>query len=128
MELIRADEQLPSARMYGDSNAKVGFVSYGGTYGPILEALDRLDAMGVKAKFMELRTLWPFDGEDVKAFVDSCDAVYIPEYTAGAQLRGLIQREATGPSSKLRSMLRYDGRLISAGWIVSRMEEAKVGN
>jgi pyruvate/2-oxoacid:ferredoxin oxidoreductase alpha subunit len=84
--------------------------------------------MGVKAKFLELRTLWPFDGEGVKAFIDSCDVVYIPEYSAGAQLRGLIQREATGPSSKLRSMLRYDGRLISAGWIVSRMEEAKVGN
>jgi pyruvate/2-oxoacid:ferredoxin oxidoreductase alpha subunit len=94
----------------------------------VLEALDRLDAMGIKAKFMELRTLWPLDGEGVKAFIDSCDSVYIPEYTAGAQLRGLIQREATGPSPKLHSLLRYDGRLISSGWITSRMEEAKVGN
>jgi 2-oxoglutarate/2-oxoacid ferredoxin oxidoreductase subunit alpha len=128
MELIKADPQLPKARMYGDDNAKVGFIGYGGVYGPVLEALDRLDAMGVKAKFMELRTLWPLDGEAVKAFIDSCDSVYIPEYTAGAQLRGLVQREATGPSPKLHSLLRYDGRLISAGWIVSRMEEAKVGN
>jgi 2-oxoglutarate ferredoxin oxidoreductase subunit alpha len=128
MELIKADPQLPKPRMYGDSNAKIGFIGYGGVYGPVLEALERLDAMGVKAKFMELRTLWPFDGEGVKAFIDSCDSVYIPEYTAGAQLRGLIQREATGPSPKLHSLLRYDGRLISSGWIVSRMEEAKVGN
>ena len=128
MELIRAEPQLPEARLFGDQNAKVGFISYGGTYGPIREALDRLDAMGVKAKFMELRTMWPFPGEQVKDFIDSCDAVYIPEYSAGAQLRGLIQREAIGPSPKLHSLLRYDGRNMTPGWIVSRTEEAKVAN
>ena len=128
MELIRADSELPGPRMYGDQAAKIGFISYGGTYGPIREAVEHLDAMGVKSKFMEVRTLWPLDGEGVKAFVDSCDVVYVPEYTAGAQFRGLIQREATGPTSKLKSLLRYDGRLMTAGWLVSRIEEAKVGN
>jgi 2-oxoglutarate ferredoxin oxidoreductase subunit alpha len=128
MELIRQDQQLPEARMYGDSNARIGFISYGGTLGPIREAVDRLDAMGVKSKFMELRTLWPLDGAGAKAFIDSCDVVYVPEYSAGAQLRGLLQREATGPSPKLRSLLRYDGRLMTPDWIASRVEEAKVGN
>jgi 2-oxoglutarate ferredoxin oxidoreductase subunit alpha len=106
----------------------VGFISYNSTFGPIREALERLDARGVKAKFMELRTLWPLNGDEVKAFIDSCDSVYIPEYSAGAQLRGLIQREATGPSPKLKSLLRYDGRLMTPDWIASRVEEAKVGN
>jgi 2-oxoglutarate ferredoxin oxidoreductase subunit alpha len=128
MELIRAEPQLPQARVHGDNAAKVGFISYGGTIGPILEAIERLEAMGVKAKFMELRTMWPFPGEQVKDFIDSCDTVYVPEYSAGAQLRGLIQREATGPSPKLHSLLRYDGRNMTPGWIVSRTEEAKVGN
>jgi 2-oxoglutarate ferredoxin oxidoreductase subunit alpha len=127
MELIRADKDLPAPRLYGDSAAKIGFISYGGTYGPIREAVDRLDAMGVKAKFMEIRTLWPMDGEGVKEFIDSCDVVYVPEYSAGAQLRGLIQREATGPTKKLKSLLRYDGRNMTPGWIVSRIEEAKIG-
>jgi 2-oxoglutarate ferredoxin oxidoreductase subunit alpha len=128
MELIRADPQLPKARHYGDAGAKIGFISYGGTYGPIVEAVDRLDAKGIKSKFMEIRTLWPLDGTAVKEFIDSCDTVYIPEYTAGAQLRGLIQREATGPSPKLKSLLRYDGRNMTPGWITSHIEEAKVGN
>jgi 2-oxoglutarate ferredoxin oxidoreductase subunit alpha len=128
MELIREDAQLPGFRFHGDHAAKIGFISYGGTYGPISEAVDRLEAMGVKTKFMEIRTLWPMDGEGVKEFIDSCDVVYVPEYSAGAQLRGLIQREATGPSKKLKSLLRYDGRNMTPGWIVSHMEEAKVGN
>jgi 2-oxoglutarate ferredoxin oxidoreductase subunit alpha len=127
MELIRNEPSLPQPRYYGDSSAKVGFISYGGTYGPIREAVERLEPMGVKAKFMELRTLWPLNGEQVKEFIDSCDVVYVPEYSAGAQLRGLIQREATGPSPKLKSILRYDGRNMTPGWIIGRIEEAKVG-
>jgi hypothetical protein len=63
------------------------------------------------------------DGEQVRAFVDSCDIVYVTEYSAGAQLRGLVQREATGPMSKLRSVLRYDGRLMSAGWLINKIKE-----
>ena len=86
MELIRAEPELPQPRLFGDQSAKIGFISYGGTFGPIREAVERLDALGVKAKFMELRTLWPFPGEQVKDFIDSCDAVYVPEYSAGAQL------------------------------------------
>ncbi len=128
MELIKAEPQLPQAHLHGDQSAKVGFISYGGTIGPIVEGIERMEAMGLKGKFMELRTLWPFPGEQVRDFVDSCDKVYVPEYSAGAQLRGLIQREATGPSPKLQSLLRYDGRNMTPGWIVSRIEEAKVAN
>jgi pyruvate ferredoxin oxidoreductase alpha subunit len=86
--------------------------------------MERLDAGGTKARFLELRTLWPFPGEEVRAFVDSCDMVFVPEYSAGAQLRGLIQREATGPMKKLRSILRYDGRNMTPGWLVNKIKEA----
>ncbi len=124
MELIRADEELPQPRSHGSGDARIGFIGYGGVYGPVLEAMERLEATGKKAKFIELRTLWPFPGEQVARFVESCDAVYVPEYSAGAQLRGLIQREATGPSKKLHSLLRYDGRNMTAGWILDKIEEA----
>jgi 2-oxoglutarate/2-oxoacid ferredoxin oxidoreductase subunit alpha len=124
MELIRADPQQPEARLHGSHNGSVGFIGYGGVYGAVLEAMERLEARGTKAKFLELRTLWPFPGEQVAEFVASCEKVYVPEYSAGAQLRGLIQREATGPSKKLHSLLRYDGRNMTPGWILNRLEEA----
>jgi 2-oxoglutarate/2-oxoacid ferredoxin oxidoreductase subunit alpha len=123
--LIANDPQLPKARYFGDTDAKVGFIGYGSVYGPVLEAIDRLEADGVKAKFLELRTLWPFPGDEVRRFVDSCDAAYIVEYSAAAQLRGLVQRESTGPlPSKLHSILRYDGRLMTPGFIVNDTKEA----
>jgi 2-oxoglutarate ferredoxin oxidoreductase subunit alpha len=125
MELIRNDPQLPAPIVHGPSDAKIGVIAYGSLYGPVLEALERLDAGGDKTKFMELRTLWPFPGEQVRSFVDSCDVAFVVEYSAGAQLRGLVQREATGPMPKLRSILRYDGRNMTPGWLVSKIKEAK---
>jgi pyruvate/2-oxoacid:ferredoxin oxidoreductase alpha subunit len=50
--------------------------------------------------------------------------VYVVEHSAGAQLRGLIQREATGPRpGKLRSVLRYDGKVMTPGFIMSAIDE-----
>lgn len=121
---IRKDPDLPPARVFGPKEAPVGFIGYGSVYGPILEVVERLAAKGQPAKFIELRTLWPFPGREVRQFVRECQVVYVVEYSAGAQLRGLIQREATGPMPrKLRSIMRYDGRLITPGYITSEMEE-----
>jgi 2-oxoglutarate ferredoxin oxidoreductase subunit alpha len=125
MELIRNDPDLPEPVIHGKSDAKIGIIAYGSTYGPINEAMERLDAEGLQAKFLELRTVWPFPGEKVRSFIDSCDVVLVPEYSAGAQLRGLIQREATGPMAKLKSILRYDGRNMTPGWLVTKIKENK---
>jgi 2-oxoglutarate ferredoxin oxidoreductase subunit alpha len=123
MQLIAADPELPQPIMHGPADAKIGFISYGGTLGPITEGMQRLDAEGIKTKFMELRTLWPFPGEKVREFVDSCDTVFVAEYSAGSQLKGLVQRESTGPMAKLKPMIRYDGRLMSPNWVVTKVKE-----
>ena len=119
---IRKDPDLPPPRVFGPKEARVGFIGYGSVYGPILEAMERLASQGQPARFLELRTLWPFPGQEVRQFVHECQTVYAVEYSAGAQLRGLIQREATGPMPrKLRSILRYDGRLITPRYIIGEM-------
>lgn len=123
MALIRQDPDLPPPRLEGDSEGRIGFIGYGSVFGPVVETLQRLAERGQKAKFLALRTLWPFPSKEVKEFVRSCDRVYVVEYSAGAQLLGLVQREATGPMPrKLRSILRYDGRPMTPGYILAEMK------
>jgi len=119
---IRKDTELPRPRIFGPSEARLGFIGYGSVCGPIQEAMERLAADGRPAKLLELQTLWPFPSGEVREFVRGCETVYVVEYSAGAQLRGLIQREATGPMPrKLRSIPRYDGRLITPGFVIHEM-------
>src|SRR5262249_52221388 len=124
MELIESDPELPGARLHGATDAKLGFIGYGGVYGPILEAVERMGAGGEKGTFPEKRTLWSLPRQPRHQFVDNCDVVYVTEYSAGAQLRGLVQRESTGPMKKLKSLLRYDGRLMTPGWIINKIKES----
>ncbi|GBD12656.1 2-oxoglutarate oxidoreductase subunit KorA [bacterium HR24] len=122
MQLIVRDRDLPSPVVHGPADAPIGFIGYGSVYGPVLEAVQRLAEKGQKAKFMALRTIWPFPGREVRRFVDSCRVVYVVEYSATAQLKGLVQREATGPMPrKLRSVLRYDGRPMTPGYVLQSL-------
>jgi 2-oxoglutarate ferredoxin oxidoreductase subunit alpha len=124
MAQIREDADLPPPRVFGPKRARVGFIGYGSVYGPILDAMERLEAGGKSSKFLELRTLWPFPAREVREFAQTCEKVYVVEHSAGAQLRGLIQREATGPMPrKLRSILRYDGKVMTPGYVMSAIEE-----
>jgi 2-oxoglutarate ferredoxin oxidoreductase subunit alpha len=124
MAQICEDHDLPPPRVFGPKEARVGFVGYGSVYGPILDAMERLEAAGKSSKFLALRTLWPFPAREVRQFARTCERLYVVEHSAGAQLRGLIQREATGPMPrKLRSILRYDGKVMTPGYVISAIEE-----
>ncbi len=124
MVQIRDDQDLPSPRHFGPPDAPIGFIGYGSVYGPIQEAIEQLTSRGQPAGFLELRTLWPFPVQEVQRFVRQCQRVYVVEYSAGAQLRGLIQREATGPMpQKLRSILRYDGKVMTPGYVIGEVKE-----
>ncbi|HXG35714.1 MAG TPA: 2-oxoacid:acceptor oxidoreductase subunit alpha [Dehalococcoidia bacterium] len=122
--LAAQDPDFPEPESYGDMDGEIGFISFGSTYGPILEAMERLQARGTSCKFLKLRTLWPLqrDVPQIKEFIDSARQVFTVEQNITAQLRGLIQREVCGPlPDKLRSVLRWDGRLITPGYIVDRV-------
>lgn len=122
MALIQRDPDLPPPRVHGPADAPIGFIGYGSVYGPVLEATQRLTGEGQKAKFMALRTLWPFPAQAVRRFVKSCRVVYVVEYSSTAQLKGLLQREVTGPlPRKLRSILRYDGRPMTPRFVLESM-------
>jgi 2-oxoglutarate ferredoxin oxidoreductase subunit alpha len=124
MEQIREDPDLPPPHVFGPKGARIGFIGYGSVYGPTLDAMQRLEAEGKSTKFLELRTLWPFPSREVQRFARTCDKLYVVELSAGAQLRGLVQREATGPMPhKLRSILRYDGKVMTPGYVMSAVEE-----
>lgn len=118
--LASQDQDFPQPEFVGDADGEVGFICFGSVYGPVIEAMDRLRAEGTSCKMLKIRTLWPIhrDVPVIKEFIESARKVYTVEQNIMGQLRGLIQREVCGPQEKLRSILRWDGRLITPSYIV----------
>lgn len=116
-----AKKELPKGREYGDPKAPIGFIGIGMMYGVILEAVEMLEAQGIKTKYHQPRTIWPVL-DDTFDFINSCERVYVIDLNAQAQLARLFMHQGAD-SSKIISICRYDGLPYRPGYLVNQILE-----
>ncbi|MFT6052405.1 MAG: 2-oxoglutarate ferredoxin oxidoreductase subunit alpha [Halioglobus sp.] len=100
-EIIICGEKTDTAVLY-----------YGTSEESTREALDYLSEDGIDLDAMRVRS-FPFNDE-VKAFLDSHERVFVIEQNRDAQLRTLLMAEFELGPDKLKSVLCFDGSPISA--------------
>jgi len=122
-KLIGMTEEMSGPQRYGPQETEVTFVSWGSTYGPLREAVDRLNAgKAGRANLLHFVDLWPFPVETTTAALKSTRRLIGVEGNATAQLATLI-RANTGQAMD-DTILRYDGRAFTPEYILARVEEA----
>jgi len=103
---------------YGPAEAETTYVCWGSTYGPLREAVDRMNAERPgSASMLHYRELWPFPAEATIEAFENARRVIDVEVNATGQLARLIRTE-TGhvPDGKI---LRYDGRPFTPEYIIA---------
>jgi len=111
---------LPENLIFGSGD--IGIIGFGFTYGPIMEAMERLKNENIDVQFLQLRTLWPLDEEGIKSFIDSCEKVIVVEQNAQGQLANVIKMFYPN-HDKIESLRRYDGRGFTPKDIVDKVKE-----
>ncbi|HSH04634.1 MAG TPA: 2-oxoacid:acceptor oxidoreductase subunit alpha [Anaerolineae bacterium] len=101
--------------------ASYGIIAYGTTLPAIDEARDRLADDGIKTSFMRLRAL-PINDE-VRAFVEKHDYVYVIEMNRDGQMHNILCSEMYDIATKLKSIAFLDGMPLTARWIVDTLTE-----
>jgi 2-oxoglutarate ferredoxin oxidoreductase subunit alpha len=96
------------------AGAKIGIIGYGTSHWAITESRDQLrEETDVKVSYYRLRA-YPFTDE-LAAFVDAHERVYVVEQNRDAQVLQLMRLELNPERiSKLRSVLHYNGLPIDA--------------
>ncbi len=109
-----ARKHIPKPAVDTNPKAKIGFVAFGTSEYATQESRDQLrEETQVDTSYFRLRA-YPFT-EDLAAFVDAHDRVYVIEQNRDAQLLQLMKLELTPERvSKLRSVLHYNGLPIDA--------------
>lgn len=100
--------ELPQPNRVGSDSGIITFVGWGGTKGPILDAMRLLASDGIKTNFLQLTYLSPFQIEAVTAILQESKFIVSIENNKTGQLADLI-REKTGITIKTR-LNKYDGR------------------
>jgi 2-oxoglutarate ferredoxin oxidoreductase subunit alpha len=109
-----ARQFVPKPEVDTVKGSKIGFIGYGTTHWAIGESRDQLrEETDVKASYFRLRA-YPFNDE-LAAFIDAHERVYVIEQNRDAQLLQLMKLDLTPERvSKLRSILHYNGLPIDA--------------
>lgn len=110
----------PAVDVAGPKDAKIGVLTWGSTTSTVDEALGRLS--NLKVKRMAMKVLWPYPTAEVKAFIDSCDVVFVVENNFSGQLAGLTMKEVGG-HQKIRKIVKYDGTPFRPGDIAKEIQE-----
>ena len=123
-KLATAAREIPEneqIRFFGNPKADMTVVSWGSTKGAILDAMPKLEAMGIKVNFLQIHIVWPFPKEAVLRILSQAKIVAGIEMNYSGQMCDLIRRE-TGVEVKHR-ILKWNGRPISETEVIQGVAE-----
>jgi len=116
-----AGKLVPEARRVDcDQRTSIGVIAYGSSHGAVVEALDRLKDDGIHANYLRLRA-FPF-GDEVQAFLDDHETVFVVEQNRDGQMRSLLLLETRVSQEKLVSVLHYNGMPIPSDAVTRSIE------
>lgn len=121
IETAARDGHLPSSVVWGNKDAAIGVIGIGGTFGPILEAVERLEAQGIPVAYHQPRTLWPMLPDTID-FINSHERVFVVELNATAQIAKLFIREGA-EADRISNVLRFDGEPMRPNDVVAPVSE-----
>jgi 2-oxoglutarate/2-oxoacid ferredoxin oxidoreductase subunit alpha len=107
---------LPLPERYQqEQQSDTGVIFFGTTTYAALEAIDLLCEDGVCTDELRI-TAFPFH-EDIRAFIDSHERVFVVEQNRDGQMRKLLIQELEIDPKKLVPVLHYDGTPVTAHFI-----------
>jgi 2-oxoglutarate ferredoxin oxidoreductase subunit alpha len=96
----------------GEKLNNYGVICFGTSEASTLEAMDYLAEENTRLDYMRIRA-FPFN-DDVEAFIEDHEMVFVVEQNRDGQMRSLLMTEFEFGHDKIKSVLCFDGDPISA--------------
>jgi len=123
MDLLLKD--LPAPKLEGPQDADVTLVCWGSTVGVVREAVDQLNATGVKANYICIKYIYPFHAKEVTEILSKAKKKISVEVNFTSQMARYIRSE-TGIAMDAH-INRYDGEPIEPKELTERVKEILAG-
>lgn len=112
---------VPGPEHYsGGKNGTMGLLYFGTSKHSVEEAIDLLAAANHNLEGLRIKA-FPFN-EEIKAFIDQMERVFVVEQNRDAQMRSLLINELGVAPHKLVPVLNYDGQPITADFVVEKVK------
>ena len=105
-----------------DTKSSVGLIHFGTSAYACQEALDMLATQDIVINSLRIKA-FPFH-QDIQAFLDEHQTIYVVEQNRDAQMRTLLINDCNVANEKLLSVLNYDGMPITADTIFQSIKQS----
>lgn len=116
-KLEAAVRDMRPPTLFGPPRADTTFIGWGSSYGPVREAVDRLNEEGERVNFLHFTDLWPFAADGIGPRLEPAGRLVAVENNATGQFARFL-RAGTGIRVD-EMLLRYDGRPLSPEYVLS---------
>lgn len=116
-----APDYLPKPNIMG-SGSSIGLIHFGTSSAAVFEAMDTLEANGIKADSLQLLAV-PFHAQ-VAEFIAQHEYVFVIEQNRDAQMRTVLINELEVNPAALQSILNYDGSPLTANAVSSHIQQS----
>ena len=115
-----AKDLLPQPKIkINNLKTKIGIINFGSTTRAINESLNQLSDNGIDINHMRIRS-FPFS-EKINNFINKHEYIFIVEQNRDAQMKTLLISEIEILSTKLISILNYDGMPLTARFLTTEI-------
>jgi 2-oxoglutarate ferredoxin oxidoreductase subunit alpha len=112
-------KDLPAPRLEGPADAEVTLIGWGSTAGVIREAVEQLNASGVRANQLHFKYLLPFHQKEATDILKNCKRTICVEMNAQGQFARHLRAETSHAVSD--KILKYDGEPLEPGAIAAQV-------
>jgi len=118
-KMERAAEHAPPPHEHGDPSAEIGVITWGSTWGAVVEAVDRLAERGTRAHALAPRQLWPLPDRQIEPFLAGKRVVLVPEVNYTGQFADFLSAHYR---RELRRINTFGGQPFRVGDLAEAIE------
>jgi 2-oxoglutarate/2-oxoacid ferredoxin oxidoreductase subunit alpha len=109
-------QELHGVTAYGPADAPLVLACWGSSLGPVLEAVDRLNAQKTPARLAHFSELWPFPRDPAARALGTPQKLILVEQNYSGQFSRLLRQETGLAADHL--VLKYDGAPFTPEFIL----------
>jgi 2-oxoglutarate ferredoxin oxidoreductase subunit alpha len=112
--------EMRAPALFGPKQADIILIGWGSSYGPVREAVDRLNEGGEKVNFLHFTDIWPFPVDKVLPLLESVKRLVAVEGNATGQFARLLRAYTSIQVDD--KILKFDGRPFSSEYVLDRLQ------
>ena len=105
-------------RRFGHAEPELGILCWGSSAGAVREAVERMNANGMRAAAFAPRILAPLPSADLQSFVDECRRILVVELSHSAQFHRHLRTQVDLPWGRTHVLARSGGKALSVEEVI----------